>query len=67
MKKKYPVDTSYKKSPFFLNEKGEIEFTAVCQKCSFNCKQSFRVTIFACPKSDSFKKKNKIKSGGSKV
>lgn len=34
---------------FFLGENGRRQYNRVCRKCINSCKQSFRVTLIACP------------------
>jgi len=35
---------------FFRDEKGEVRYCKKCEKCSRNCKQSFRVLSIQCNK-----------------
>lgn len=32
----------------FLNEQGHIQYNEICQRCSLECKQSFRAVLHAC-------------------
>ena len=34
---------------FFLNDRGRITYNALCRKCVYNCKQSFRAAVVVCP------------------
>ena len=34
---------------FFLNDRGRITYNALCRKCVYNCKQSFRAAVIVCP------------------
>ena len=35
---------------FFLNDQGIVEYYALCKRCEYDCKQSFRVIFVRCPK-----------------
>ena len=35
---------------FFLNDRGRRSYNALCRKCQYPCKQSFRAVIVECPK-----------------
>lgn len=35
---------------FFLSENGRKKFNHLCRRCRYECKQSFRAIITACPK-----------------
>ena len=35
---------------FFLSENGRKKFNDLCRRCRYECKQSFRAIITACPK-----------------
>ena len=34
---------------FFLNDRSRIAYNALCCKCVYNCKQSFRAAVIVCP------------------
>lgn len=35
---------------FFINDKGRITYNELCEKCTNECKQSFRATVVECRK-----------------
>jgi len=34
----------------YINGKGRIEYNRLCKACKYDCKQSYKVAIIACPK-----------------
>lgn len=34
---------------FFLGGNGRRQYHPLCQRCAYDCKQSFRVHLIACP------------------
>lgn len=36
------------KQVFYKNEKEEIKYNPLCEKCPYECKQSFRAQIWSC-------------------
>ena len=34
---------------FFLNDRSRIAYNALCRKCVYHCKQSFRAAVIVCP------------------
>lgn len=49
------------KNLYYMNDDEEIEFNEMCQKCPYNCKQSFRSTIMTCKYLKDLKKKGNKK------
>jgi len=35
---------------FFLGANGRRQYNRVCKRCVYDCKQSFRATLIACPR-----------------
>lgn len=48
-----------KELAFFLNERGRRSYNELCRNCQYDCKQSFRVVIVACPRYLSKRSKRK--------
>lgn len=44
MSKKWKQELS-----FFLNDRGCVSYSALCRRCVYPCKQSFRALVIGCP------------------
>ncbi|MDD3336339.1 MAG: hypothetical protein PHI98_12620 [Eubacteriales bacterium] len=44
---------------FFLNNRNRITYNRLCQRCSHNCKQSFRAIVIVCRRYQSNRTKEK--------
>ena len=42
--------TTWRDTAFFKDQSGWIKYNKLCEGCSGDCKQSFRVTVVACPR-----------------
>ena len=44
---------------FFLNSRNRIAYNRLCQRCSHDCKQSFRAIVIVCRRYQSNRTKEK--------
>ena len=44
---------------FFLNQRNRIAYNRLCQRCSHDCKQSFRAVVIVCRRYQSNRTKEK--------
>lgn len=41
--------TTWRDTAFYKDDSGWIKYNKLCSGCAKECKQSFRVTVVACP------------------
>lgn len=49
------------KNLYYKNTDGQIQYNSACEKCPYECKQSFRSTIVECRKLKEDRKKKRGK------
>lgn len=51
-----PVD----KNKYFKDKKGNIKYNETCEACPYDCKQSWRASIYICKHTKELKEKEKM-------
>lgn len=47
------------KNKYYKDKKGKIKYNEICEACSYDCKQSWRASIFACKHTKELKDREK--------